>query len=82
MNIVSTFKNSKFKNLDKNEFLQLVNFYIEENKYNCTPEYTPFEEYYNLLSMSGDYKRADIESYFINNFYPLNVLKSFYKMWR
>lgn len=72
----------KFKNLTEMELLEVVNFFVDENKYNCVEEYITFEDFYALSNYSGNFKRSDVERYFTNEYYPLYKLKDFYKSWK
>ena len=69
----------KFKNLTETELLEVVSFYIDENKYFDS---ISFEKFYELYNKGGNFKRKDVEDYFTDNFYPLSTLKEFYKYWK
>lgn len=72
----------KFKNLSAQELLEVVNFYIDENRYNCTPEYIGFNDWNELTHFSGRFVREDVERYFENEYYNISTLKQFYKNWQ
>tara|TARA_R110000796_G_scaffold71821_1_gene162891 strand:- start:247 stop:492 length:246 start_codon:yes stop_codon:yes gene_type:complete len=74
--------NGKFKNLNSSELLEVANFYIEENKYNSTPQYIDFNKWYEDENKSGEFKKNDVIKYFQDHFFDISTLKEFYKYWK
>lgn len=82
MHQIAHFSSKKFKNLTAQELLQVVNFFIEENKYNCTEDYICFEDFHNVRQKYGKPSREDVEFYFYSEYSTVEKLKDFYKKWR
>lgn len=68
----------KFKNIDKITLLDLVEKFIDQNGYNCAPEYVSFSDWCGL-NISYVFQYDDVIRYFEHYYFDKSTLKLFYK---